>query len=169
MQKVPASRMEFDCCGPVSYTHLLIKADGFPKKAIKTSLAGAATNIILDALFVLVFHWGITGAAVATGLSQVLTFTVYLRHFLSDRSGFSFVKIRWSAKAAASLAKLGTADCVTELSVGVCIFVFNPVSYTHLDVYKRQVVHDMPREKAREFVRELKDFHMAGWQKIMNM
>lgn len=31
------------------------------------------------------------------------------------------------------------------------------------------VVHDMPREKAREFVRELKDFHMAGWQKIMNM
>ena len=104
---------------------VLIKADGFPKKAIKTSLAGAATNIILDALFVLVFHWGITGAAVATGLSQVLTFTVYLRHFLSDRSGFSFVKIRWSAKAAASLAKLGTADCVTELSVGVCIFVFN--------------------------------------------
>ena len=104
---------------------VLIKADGFPKKAIKTSLAGAATNIILDALFVLVFHWGITGAAVATGLSQVLTFTVYLRHFLSDRSGFSFVKIRWSAKAAAGLAKLGTADCVTELSVGVCIFVFN--------------------------------------------
>ena len=39
---------------------VLIKADGFPKKAIKTSLAGAATNIILDALFVLVFHWGIT-------------------------------------------------------------------------------------------------------------
>ncbi len=31
------------------------------------------------------------------------------------------------------------------------------------------VVHDMPREKRPEFVRELKDFHMAGWQKIMNM
>ena len=74
---------------------VLIKADGFPKKAIKTSLAGAATNIVLDALFVLVFHWGITGAAVATGLSQALTFTIYLRHFLSDKSGFSFVKIKW--------------------------------------------------------------------------
>ena len=104
---------------------VLIKADGFPKKAIKTSLAGAATNIVLDALFVLVFHWGITGAAVATGLSQALTFTIYLRHFLSDKSGFSFVKIKWSAKAAGALAKLGIADCVTELSVGVCIFVFN--------------------------------------------
>lgn len=104
---------------------VLIKADGFPKTAIKTSVAGAMTNIVLDALFVLVFHWGITGAAVATGLSQVLTFTVYLRHFLSDRSGFSFVKIKWSAHDAAGLARLGIADCVTELSVGVCIFVFN--------------------------------------------
>ncbi len=104
---------------------VLIKADGFPKKAIKTSLAGAATNIVLDALFVLVFHWGITGAAVATGLSQALTFTIYLRHFLSDKSGFSFVKIKWSAKESGALAKLGIADCVTELSVGVCIFIFN--------------------------------------------
>lgn len=104
---------------------VLIKADGFPKKAIKTSLAGAATNIVLDALFVLVFHWGITGAAVATGLSQVLTFSVYLHHFLSEKSGFSFVKIKWSGRTAAGLAKLGIADCVTELSVGVCIFIFN--------------------------------------------
>ncbi len=106
---------------------VLIKADGFPKKAIKTSIAGAMTNIALDALFVLFFHWGITGAAVATGLSQVLTFSIFLKHFLSDKSGFSFVKIKWNLKEAASLAKLGIADFVTELSVGVCIFLFNRV------------------------------------------
>lgn len=112
----------------ISYNlEVLIKADGFPKKAIKTSIAGAMTNIVLDALFVLVFKWGIAGAAVATGISQVLTFTVYLKHFLSDKSGFSFTKIKWRIKDTAALAKLGIADFVTELSVGVCIFIFNQV------------------------------------------
>lgn len=106
---------------------VLIKADGFPKTAIKTSIAGALTNVVLDALFVLVFNWGIAGAAVATGISQVLTFSVYLRHFLSKRSGFSFTKVKWNFGEAASLAKLGIADFVTELSVGVCIFIFNQV------------------------------------------
>lgn len=106
---------------------VLIKADGFPKTAIKTSVLGAFTNIVLDALFVLVFHWGITGAAVATGLSQVLTFSVYLRHFLSKRSGFSFVKIKWKIKDAAGIAKLGIADFITEISAGLCIFIFNHI------------------------------------------
>lgn len=104
---------------------VLIKADGFPTKAIKTSIAGALTNVVLDAVFVLVFRWGITGAAVATGMSQVLTFSIFLRHFMSEKSGFSFVRIRWKAKEALGLAKLGVADFITELSVGVCIFFFN--------------------------------------------
>ena len=106
---------------------VLVKADGFPLLAIKTGIASAVTNIVLDAVFVLVFKWGIAGAAIATGLSQVLTFTVYMIHFCSKRSGFSFIKIKYSPKLAASLAKLGVADFVTELSVGVCIFVFNRV------------------------------------------
>lgn len=123
---------------------VLIKADGFPKIAFKTGIAGALTNVVLDALFVLVFHWGIAGAAVATGLSQLLTFSIYLRHFLSPRSGFSFVRLASASetadkpqsllgklgcvvKEALGMAKLGIADCVTELSVGVCIFIFNRV------------------------------------------
>lgn len=123
---------------------VLIKADGFPKIAFKTGIAGALTNVVLDALFVLVFHRGIAGAAVATGLSQVMTFSIYLRHFLSPKSGFSFISLadksvssgRLAAaggsvkaliKEAPGMAKLGIADCVTELSVGVCIFIFNRV------------------------------------------
>ena len=133
------------------YLEVLVKADGFPKLAIKTSIAGALTNIVLDAIFVLVFHWGIEGAAVATGLSQAMTFTIYLRHFLARRPsrkarasaangiaadverstpaaanpGFTFVRVRWQPQAVVRFAKLGLADCVTELSIGLCIFVFN--------------------------------------------
>lgn len=107
------------------YLEVLVKADGFPKLAIKTGVAGALTNILLDALFVLVFNWGIEGAAVATGLSQALTFSIYLRHFLFGKAGFSFVRIRLQLRAIASFVKLGAADCMTELSIGLCIFAFN--------------------------------------------
>ena len=133
------------------YLEVLAKADGFPKLAIKTSIAGALTNIVLDAIFVFVFHWGIEGAAVATGLSQAMTFSIYLRHFLARtplrkaavsaangtaanatlstpaaaNPGFTFVRVRWQPQAVLRFAKLGLADCVTELSIGLCIFVFN--------------------------------------------
>ncbi len=115
-------------CYMTSYNmEVLIKADGFPKKAIKTTCVGAVTNIVLDYVFVIVLHWGIQGAAIATGISQILTFTVFLRHFLSKKSYFKFVKIKWNLKEVLGFAKLGIADSVTEFSVGVIIFMFNHV------------------------------------------
>ena len=60
----------------------------------------------------------------ATGLSQVLTFTVS-ETFLVGQIGIFLLEDQMVGKGGPGLAKLGTADCVTELSVGVCIFVFN--------------------------------------------
>ena len=115
-------------CYMTSYNlEVLIKADGFPKKAIMTTSAGAVTNIVLDWLFIMVFHWGIEGAAIATGLSQLMTFSIFLAHFLSKKSYFSFVRIKWRLKEVLSFAKLGISDSVTEFSVGVIIFMFNNV------------------------------------------
>lgn len=115
-------------CYMTSYNlEVLIKADGFPKKAIATTSAGAVTNIVLDYVFVMVFHWGIEGAAIATGLSQLMTFSIFLSHFLSKKSYFSFVKIKWHIREVLGFAKLGVADSVTEFSVGVIIFMFNNV------------------------------------------
>ncbi len=115
-------------CYMTSYNmEVLIKADGFPKKAIMTTCVGAVTNITLDYFFVMVFQWGIKGAAIATGISQVLTFTVFLSHFLSKKSYFKFVKIKWHIREVLGFAKLGIADSVTEFSVGVIIFMFNNV------------------------------------------
>lgn len=116
----------FVVCYMTSYNlEVLIKADGYPQKAIATTLAGAATNIILDYVFVLVLHWGIKGAAIATGISQLMTLSIFLAHFLSKKSQFSFVKIKWNFKEVVSMAKIGVADSVTEFSVGAIIFLFN--------------------------------------------
>ena len=44
----------------------VIRADGSPKFAMASTLAGAVINIILDPVFIFVFKWGMSGAAVAT-------------------------------------------------------------------------------------------------------
>lgn len=51
----------------------VIRADGNPKFAMASTLAGAVINIILDPIFIFCFKWGMMGAAVATVIGQVVT------------------------------------------------------------------------------------------------
>ncbi|MBR1432665.1 MATE family efflux transporter [Ruminococcus sp.] len=51
----------------------VIRADGSPKFAMISTLAGAVLNMILDPIFIFVFRWGMMGAAVATVIGQVVT------------------------------------------------------------------------------------------------
>ena len=51
----------------------IIRADGSPKFAMASTLAGAVINIILDPIFIFIFKWGMMGAAVATVLGQAVT------------------------------------------------------------------------------------------------
>lgn len=57
----------------ISYSfEILLKTDGYPKLATIIVTIGAVANCILDYLFVMVWHQGVFGAAVATGMSQIL-------------------------------------------------------------------------------------------------
>ena len=61
----------------------IIRADGNPKFAMVSTLAGAVVNIILDPIFIFCFKWGMMGAAVATVIGQVATAALavwYLLH-----------------------------------------------------------------------------------------
>ena len=51
----------------------VIRADGSPKFAMISTLAGAVINIILDPIFIFGFKWGMMGAAVATVIGQIAT------------------------------------------------------------------------------------------------
>ena len=81
----------FAICFIISYSfEILIKTDGFPKSATIIVTMGAVLNCILDYFFVMVFHWGVFGAAFATGLSQAFVIIFYLRHFLKKLGVLSF-------------------------------------------------------------------------------
>lgn len=51
----------------------VIRADGSPRFAMVSTLAGAVANIILDPVFIFSFRWGMMGAAVATVIGQIIT------------------------------------------------------------------------------------------------
>lgn len=59
----------------------VIRADGSPKFAMVSTLAGAVTNMILDPVFIFLFKWGMMGAAVATVIGQILTAILAVWYF----------------------------------------------------------------------------------------
>ncbi len=63
----------------------IIRADGSPKFAMVSTLAGALINIVLDPLFIFAFRWGMMGAAVATVLGQVATAALAVWYLLRMR------------------------------------------------------------------------------------
>ncbi len=60
----------------------IIRADGSPRFAMVSTLAGAVLNIILDPVFIFGFRWGMMGAAVATVLGQVVTAVLAVGYIL---------------------------------------------------------------------------------------
>ncbi len=65
----------------------LLRAEGKPTVAMKTILIGAVLNIILDPIFIFGLDMGIRGAAIATAISQTVSFVYALWFFASGRSG----------------------------------------------------------------------------------
>ena len=118
----------FAVCFIVSYNmEILVKTDGRPTLAIVTVITGCLTNCVLDYVAIFLLDWGVWGAAFATGLSQLLTCVIYLRHFLRGHNTFHFVKFKMDWHIYKRLLPIGVADGVTELCNGVMIFIFNRV------------------------------------------
>lgn len=61
----------------------LMRATGYPKKAMYTNIFGAVMNAILAPLFLFGFGWGIWGAALATDISMAITAVWVLSHFMN--------------------------------------------------------------------------------------
>lgn len=116
----------FAFCFMVSYNmEILVKTDGHPKVALLTVITGCLANCVLDYVAIFLLDWGIFGAAVATGASQLLTVVLYLRHFMSKRSTFHFTRFRFDFSIYRRLLPIGVSDSLTELCNGVMIFLFN--------------------------------------------
>lgn len=91
----------------------VIRADGSPRFAMVSTLAGAIINIILDPIFIFIFRWGMMGAAVATVIGQAATAALAIWYLLHMK----IIKSRRCDFA------LGLPVCGRTLSLGVTSFL----------------------------------------------
>ena len=66
-----------------------VRNDGRPRLAMVSTISGAITNILLDYIFIFQLGMGIKGAAIATGLGQIVTVSIVLPHFIMKK-GYLF-------------------------------------------------------------------------------
>ena len=74
-----------------SYNNIM-RATGYPGKAMYTNLIGAGLNAILAPLFLFGFKWGIKGAAIATDISMLVTAFFVMSHFFKKDTTLHFVR-----------------------------------------------------------------------------
>ena len=99
----------------------IIRADGSPKYSMITMVTGAVLNTILDPIFIFVLHKGVEGAAIATVISQILTFVLnitYVKRFKSIKITKGCLKLK--ANVCKKIAMLGISSFITQMSI-VCV------------------------------------------------
>ena len=123
----------FCVCYMTGYAlEIYIKVDGNPVYPTLCVITGGVVNILLDYIFVVIFHWGIKGAAFATGISQVTTTSLLFYYIFFRTKRIKFVKIKYSLLNLLKIMKVGFAEFLAEVSTGISIFVFNLVILKNL-------------------------------------
>lgn len=85
---------------PVTYIFIglnnLMRATGYPKKAMISALVSVVVNLVLAPIFIFTLDWGIRGAAFATICGQTAAFVWVLSHFISRKSFVHLdIRNRW--------------------------------------------------------------------------
>ena len=103
-----------------------IRVDGSPTYSFLTALSGGIFNIVFDYIFIGQLHMGITGAALATIIGQIISFCISLRymfHFKNiklSKSSFTVSLHHWK-----NIFILGASACFNQIAMTVVQIVMN--------------------------------------------
>lgn len=102
-----------------------VRNDGRPKLAMISTISGAITNIILDYLFIFVLGFGIKGAAIATGLGQLVTVGIILPHFIMKKGNLTFGRVKLNLNEILIFCKIGFPSFFAQASYSLIVFMHN--------------------------------------------
>ena len=100
----------------------MIRADGKPKYAMTSMVIGAILNVILDPIFIFAFKKGVEGAAIATVISQIVTFVInilYIKKFQSIK--LNKKSFRLKLNVVSKVSALGISSFITQMSIVLVI------------------------------------------------
>ena len=63
-----------------------IRAEGKSRQSMIGQVTGGVLNMVLDPLFIFVFDWGISGAAIATALSQIIAWAILISYYVRKKT-----------------------------------------------------------------------------------
>ncbi|MBQ9091229.1 MAG: MATE family efflux transporter [Anaerotignum sp.] len=97
-----------------------------PKIGLMVTIAAGVTNMVLDALFIAVFEWGVAGAAAATALSQCVGGLVPFLFFARKNSSkLRLMKTKLMGKALFKACTNGSSELVTNVSMSLVSMLYN--------------------------------------------
>lgn len=105
----------------------VVSSEGAAKTTMCVLMTGAVLNVILDPIFIYGLGLGVTGAAVATAISQFVSTLVYLRYIFRKKSVFSF-SIRdycFSKEMMAEILKIGIPTLAFQLLTSLSMTMIN--------------------------------------------
>ena len=112
---------------PISYIMIglnnIMRATGYPKKAMMSSLLTVGCNLVFAPIFIFVFEWGIRGAALATLVSQFFGMIWVLYHFNNRKSFVHFKRSCFKLKRHIILSVFGIGMSPFVMNVCACCIV----------------------------------------------
>lgn len=97
-----------------------------PQLGLYVTVAAGVTNMVLDALFVAVFHWGLIGAAAATALSQCVGGIVPVVYFSTKGSGaLRLTKTRFDGRSILKACANGSSELLSTISMSIVGMLYN--------------------------------------------
>lgn len=97
-----------------------------PRLGLGATVAAGVTNMVLDALFVAVFDWGVAGAAIATGISQCVGGILPLIYFMRPNSSrLHLVPAKLELKPILSACGNGSSELMSNISSSIVSMLYN--------------------------------------------
>lgn len=106
----------------------IMRAAGYPVKAMVTMFIGAGLNVILAPTFIYVFRWGIKGAAIATDIAMAVCMVFVMAHFFKRENGpVTFRKgiFSLSPRTIWAIVGIGAAPCIVNVASCMINIVIN--------------------------------------------
>ena len=97
-----------------------------PELGLASSVAAGVTNMVLDALFVAIFRWGVAGAAIATAASQVVGGVFPIIYFSRQKYGIlKLTKTHFDGKALFKTCTNGSSELMSNVSMSLVSMLYN--------------------------------------------
>lgn len=102
-----------------------IRNDGAPRLAMTASLLGNLFNIVFDYVFIFPCKLGMLGAALATGISPVISMLILMIFFFRKKNTFRLEKTKLSLSVFGEIISLGLASFIAEFGFGLVMMLIN--------------------------------------------